>query len=194
MPKSTEPYGETRRDAKKLWVRARDSLIDFVVGHFTGSLIVAAGSSLAAWALGIITLPAVAWVFGGAVILALLVPAFYATRVIKRQDAELRYAWIANKRLQQKQLEHEIATDNVILELMGERHTRRLPFRSVPSELPIRPGPSQAPLRRCRDARRCCGGCEGGPSHGRPATPPGAAEATRGRNRRVAGAGARTDP
>jgi hypothetical protein len=81
--------------------------------------------------LAILALPAFAVV---ACIALLALYSINATRLLKRKDAELRWAWIANKRLHQRLLDHQIATDNVILELMGERTVSR-PFRFVPQEL-----------------------------------------------------------
>jgi hypothetical protein len=65
----------------------------------------------------------------------LSVHAIYATRLLKRKDAELRHAWIGNYRIRQRHLEHQIATDNAIMALMGERTQPHRPFQTVPREL-----------------------------------------------------------
>jgi hypothetical protein len=129
------PYDDALQDARRLWTRARFRAIDFAKTHLTVALGKTLLASAAAVAVGIYDLPAFASIFCSLVILALLVHAIYSTRRLKRQDSELRYAWIANKRILQRNLDHQIASDNVILELMGERPSHQRAFRSAPPEM-----------------------------------------------------------
>jgi hypothetical protein len=51
--------------------------------------------------------------------------AIYATKLLKAQDREARWAYIAPKRMQQDVLDAQIAMDTATLALMGERHPPR---------------------------------------------------------------------
>jgi hypothetical protein len=108
--------------------------LDWAKKYLTAALLKVLGPAAGAVGLAIVALPAFT---GAACVVAIALLVLYsinATRLLKRKDAQLRWAWIANKRLHQRHLDHQIATDNVILELMGER-TESRPFRFVPQEL-----------------------------------------------------------
>jgi hypothetical protein len=94
--------------------------------------------------------------------------AFYTTRQLKRRDAELRWAWVAGKRVQQRALDRDIALDNAILQILGERTDTR-PFQHTPPELRSAVAWSR---RRLADAEHRAGAAEaattGEPTSGRP--------------------------
>jgi hypothetical protein len=134
MPGDMDPLQLAEDEARALYTRLRVRAIDWAKQYLTAALLKVLLPAAGAVALAIVALPAFA-VGACVVIIALL--ALYsinATRLLKRKDAELRWAWVANKRLHQRHFDHQIATDNVILELMGER-TESRPFRFVPQEL-----------------------------------------------------------
>src|SRR4051794_23494496 len=135
MPESLNPYEDAKRDALKLWTRVRHWLIDFAKTHTTLALAKTLGASALTVVVLISDLPAFAWIIGVTMIVTLVVHAVYTTRRMKAQDRELRWAWVANKRLQQRIVDHQIAADTTILELMGERPSHRRAFRSPPPEL-----------------------------------------------------------
>jgi hypothetical protein len=135
MTAEPDPLDLAKQDARAFVDRQKDRAVDFGKKFLTASLVKLTFSSAVVVGLAAKALPVVAVVGCAVVIAALLVYAIYATRMLKRKDAELRHAWIANYRLRQRHLEHQIATDNVTLTLMGERQGSVNPYRSVPPEL-----------------------------------------------------------
>jgi len=135
MPDDINPYGAAAADARKVLTSWRHGLVDFAKRHLTLALVQSVLGTVGAVLLAYIALPVAAAAVCAVVFAALCVHVVYSTRLLKRKDAELHQAWIANYRIRQRHLEHQIATDNVILELMGERPQRHKPFRSVPHEL-----------------------------------------------------------
>ena len=130
-----DPLKLAEDESRQFLRRQLDRLSDLSARYVTVALLKVLGPSIAAAVLAVIALPETAAVVVVVALTLLVVYSVNATRLLKRKDAELRHAWIANKRLQQHQMEHEIATDAVILELMGERTQRPAPFRWVPPEL-----------------------------------------------------------
>ena len=66
--------------------------------------------------------PIFAVVAVAAAFLALSVYAIYMTKIVKAQDRDERWTYVAGKRVQQDVLDAKIAMDTVTLALMGERH------------------------------------------------------------------------
>ncbi len=134
MTGDMDPLQLAEDEARALYTRLKVRILDWAKQYLTAALLKVLVPAVGAVALAIVALPAFA---AGACVLIIALLALYsinATRLLKRKDAELRWAWVANKRLHQRHLDHQIATDNVILELMGER-TESRPFRFVPQEL-----------------------------------------------------------
>ncbi len=134
MASDMDPLQLAEDEARVLYTRLKVRALDWAKRYLTAALLKVLVPAAGAVVLASLALPAFAV---GACVVVIALLALYsinATRLLKRKDAELRWAWIANKRLHQRHLDHQIATDNVILELMGER-TEGRPFRFVPQEL-----------------------------------------------------------
>jgi hypothetical protein len=134
MAGDMDPLQLAEDEARALYTRMKVRALDWAKQYLTAALLKVLVPAAGAVALALVALPAFA---AGACVVMTALLALYsinATRLLKRKDAELRWAWVANKRLHQRHLDHQIATDNVILELMGER-TEGRPFRFVPQEL-----------------------------------------------------------
>lgn len=134
MADDLDPLQLGEDEARAFYTRTKIRVAEWAKRYLTVALVKVLLPSAAAVVLAIVALPMFAVVACVAVIALLALYSINATRLLKRKDAELRWAWIANKRLHQRHLDHQIATDNVILELMGER-TESRPFRFVPPEL-----------------------------------------------------------
>lgn len=78
--------------------------------------------------------PALAFAAVGLALAALSIHAIYATKLLKAQDREARWAYVHGKRVQQRELEANIAMDTATLTLMGERDSPGL-LRSASPEL-----------------------------------------------------------
>lgn len=134
MADDMDPLQLAKDEARALYTRLKVRALDWAKRYLTAALLKVLVSAAGVVVLATLALPAFA---AGACVVVIALLALYsinATRLLKRKDAELRWAWVANKRLHQRHLDHQIATDNVILELMGER-TESRPFRFVPQEL-----------------------------------------------------------
>jgi len=134
MAGDMDPLQLAEDEARALYTRLKMRALDWTKRYLTAALLKVLVPAASAVALAIWALPV--FVAGACVVVIALLGLYSinATRLLKRKDAELRWAWVANKRLHQRHLDHQIATDNVILELMGER-TESRPFRFVPQEL-----------------------------------------------------------
>jgi len=135
MQDNLDPLALAQDEGRALAARLKNWAVDFCKRYLTLALVKVLGSAAAATVLAFVSLPLTAAGICAAVIALLVLYAINATRLLKRKDAELRYAWIGNYRLRQRHLEHQIATDNAIMALMGERSQRHRPFQSVPPEL-----------------------------------------------------------
>lgn len=95
--------------------------VDWGTKFATAQLVKLVGGSAFAVAVAAWALPVAAAISVSVAVSLLIIYAIYSTRAMKRLHSDYRRAWIVNKRLQQKVLEQEIVTDNVILELLGHR-------------------------------------------------------------------------
>jgi hypothetical protein len=134
MDNDLDPLQLAEEEARAFYARMKIRVIEWAKRYLTVALVKVLLPSAIAVVLAVVALPTLAAVVCVAAIALLALYSINATRLLKRKDAELRWAWVANKRLHQRHLDHQIATDNVILELMGER-TESRPFRFVPQEL-----------------------------------------------------------
>jgi len=137
MPSNIDPLAAAEAEARGLYQRIKARIVDWGWKYVTLSLAKVVLPGLGAIALAIVALPAFAAAACCVVIALLVTYAVYSTRLLKRVDAELRWAWIASKRLEQRNLDQQIATDRAILEIMGERGDHRdwKPYRAVPQDL-----------------------------------------------------------
>lgn len=108
---------------------------DFGFRYVTLGLIKVLGPTVVAAVLAVVSFPAAAAVACVLAFALLAAHAVYATRLLKRQDSQLRWAWVANYRLRQRALALQIATDNATLALLGERSQPSGPYQRTPQEL-----------------------------------------------------------
>lgn len=116
------PLELAEKDAKKRLKRAWHTVQDFFKTFTTATLLKMLTGSVVSIALAIINFTAFAAIAVAVVIGVLSVALIYSTKIIKDQDRENRWAYVAGKRVQQDNLDAQIAMDTVTLALMGERH------------------------------------------------------------------------
>jgi len=116
------PFNSAKQDAENALTRAWHKIVDLRKTYVTAVLLYAVGGSSVAVAAAVLSLPLFAYVAVTVMIVALLVHAIYTTKIMKAQDAENRWAYVAGKRVEQRNVEAKIAMDTVTLALMGERH------------------------------------------------------------------------
>jgi hypothetical protein len=116
-----DPYQLAEKDARRLITRIRDRAVDFGKTYLSAALVKTLGVTIAAAIAAALSFPAFAFVIVAVALLALSLYAVYATKLLKAQDRELRWAWIGGKRVQQRELEMKIALETATLALMGER-------------------------------------------------------------------------
>ncbi|HET9153149.1 MAG TPA: hypothetical protein VFN85_03430 [Solirubrobacterales bacterium] len=116
-----DPYKLAEQDARRRIIKAWHRLVDFGKTYFSAALLKTLGVTIAAAVAAALNLPVIAFALVVIAFLALSVYAVYATKLLKDQDRELRWAWISGKRVQQRELEMKIALETATLALMGER-------------------------------------------------------------------------
>jgi hypothetical protein len=116
------PYGPAKRDAERLVKRAWYRAVDFAKTYVTAALLKTLGLGAAALVAAALNFPVFAVAVVAVWFVASSVYMTYATKIFKAQDRETRWAYVAGKRVQQRELEAKIAMDTVTLALMGERH------------------------------------------------------------------------
>ena len=126
------PFDPAKQEVEKRLIRLRNRVQDFLKTFTTATLLKSLGGSGAAVALAAINFPIFAVAVVTVVIVGLSVYAIYATRIMKAQDRDNRWAYVAGKRFQQGNLEARIAVDSATLTLLGERHAPGVWHRTTP--------------------------------------------------------------
>jgi hypothetical protein len=116
-----DPYRLAEQDVRRRITKAWHRVVDFGKTYLSAALLKTLGVTIAAAVAAALNFPVVAFVLVAIAFLALSVHAVYATKLLKAQDRELRWAWIGGKRVQQRELETKIALETATLALMGER-------------------------------------------------------------------------
>lgn len=116
-----DPYKLAEQDARRRITRAWHRALDFGKTYLTAALLKTLGVAAVAGVAAALNFPAFAFVVVAIALLGLSVYAVYATKLLKAQDRELRWAWIGGKRVQQRELEAKISLETATLALMGER-------------------------------------------------------------------------
>lgn len=128
------PLGDAKQEieagVKRWWHR----VVDLVRAYFTGQLLGLLGLGSVAAVAAFLRLPLVAAALCAVAIVLLAIYAIYATKELKKQDREVRWAYVDGKRVRQHELSAQIAMDTVTLALLGERHAPGQ-FRSASPEL-----------------------------------------------------------
>jgi hypothetical protein len=115
------PFEPAEQDARRLIGRAWNRIKDLRRTYTTAMAIKMFGLAVAAGIVAVLNLPVFAVVLVVAVLIAQSVYGIYATKLLKDQDRELRWAWIAGKRVQQREMEARISVDSATVALLGER-------------------------------------------------------------------------
>jgi hypothetical protein len=116
-----DPYQLAEQDARRLITRIWHRAVDFGKTYLSAALVKTLGVTIVAAIAAALSFPAFAFVIVAIALLALSLYAVYATKLLKAQDRELRWAWIGGKRVKQRELETKIALETATLALMGER-------------------------------------------------------------------------
>jgi hypothetical protein len=129
-----DPLDAAKQDVEKRLSRLRNMAADFFKTFTTATLLKTLGGSALAIVVAALNFPVFAVVVVAVVIAALSVYAIYATKIMKEQDRENRWTYVAGKRIEQRNLDAKIAMDTATLALMGEGHTAAA-MRGASSEL-----------------------------------------------------------
>jgi len=116
-----DPYRLAEQDAQRLLKRAWHRTVDFGKTYLSAALLKTLGVTIVAAVAAALNFPAFAFGIVAIALLALSLYAVYATKLLKAQDREIRWAYIGGKRVQQRELETKIALETATLALMGER-------------------------------------------------------------------------
>jgi hypothetical protein len=116
-----DPYKLAEQNARRHITRAWHRVVDFGKTYLTAALLKTLGLAVVAGVAAALNFPAFAFVIVAIALLGLSVYSVYATKLLKAQDRELRWAWIGGKRVQQRELEANISLETATLALMGER-------------------------------------------------------------------------
>ncbi len=116
-----DPYKLAEHDARRHITRAWHRAVDFGKTYLTAALLKTFGLAVVAGLAAALNFPVFAFAIVVVALLAQSVYAVYATKLLKAQDRELRWAWIGGKRVQQRELEAKISLETATLALMGER-------------------------------------------------------------------------
>lgn len=116
-----DPYSLAEQDARRLITRAWHRAVDFGKTYLSVALLKTLGVTIVAAVAAALNFPAFAFAIIAITFLAQSLYAIYATKLLKAQDRELRWAWIDGKRVQQRELEAKISLETATLALMGER-------------------------------------------------------------------------
>jgi hypothetical protein len=117
------PFDDAKQEVQNRVTRVRNRVEDFLKTFTTAALLKTLGGSVLAIVAAALNFPVFAVVAVAVAIVALSVYAIYATKIMKDQDRENRWAYVSGKRVQQQNLEARIAMDTAALALMeGERH------------------------------------------------------------------------
>ncbi len=116
------PYSSARQDAERRLKRVWNRVVDFRKTYTTATLLWTLGGTGVAVVSAVLNFPMFAYAAVAVVFVALSVYAVYMTKIVKSQDGEARWTYVAGKRVQQHELEAKIAMETVTLALMGERH------------------------------------------------------------------------
>lgn len=128
------PYAPAKRDAERLIKRAGHRVVDFAKTYVTVALVKQLGVGALALVAAALNFPVFAFAIVAVSLVSFTVYAIYATRLLKAQDREERWTYVAGKRVQQDVLDAKIAMDTATLALMGERHAPGL-MRGASMEL-----------------------------------------------------------
>jgi hypothetical protein len=129
-----DPYALAEKEARRFVTRAWHRGVDFGKTYTTAALLKTLGLAVVAAIAAALNFPVVAIVVVLAALLAQTVYAIYTTKLLKAQDGELRWAYVAGKRVQQRELEARIALETATLALMG-KHEMGGRLRSASPEL-----------------------------------------------------------
>jgi hypothetical protein len=129
-----DPFSHARRDAEGYLTRAWHRVADFGKVHVTAALLKTLGLTGVAGVAAALVFPIFAFVVVAAAFVALSVYAVYMTKIVKAQDRDERWTYVAGKRVQQDALDAKIAMDSATLALMGERHAPGM-MRGASAEL-----------------------------------------------------------
>ncbi|HEU4737587.1 MAG TPA: hypothetical protein VFS54_00755 [Solirubrobacterales bacterium] len=116
-----DPYRLAEQDARRLITRAWHRAVDFGKTYLSAALLKTLALTIVAAVAAALNFPAFAFAIIALAFLAQSLHAIYATKLLKSQDRELRWAWIDGKRVQQRELEAKISLETATLALMGER-------------------------------------------------------------------------
>jgi hypothetical protein len=116
------PFPQAQRDVESRLKRGWYRVIDFGKVHVTAALLKTLGLTGFAGVAAAFVFPALAFVTVAAALIALSIYAIYMTKIVKAQDRDERWTYVARKRVQQDVIDAKIALDTATLALMGERH------------------------------------------------------------------------
>jgi hypothetical protein len=115
------PFKPAELDARRFVQRTWNRIKDLRRTYTTAMAIKMFGLTVAAGIVAILNFPVFAVVLVVGVLIAQFVYGVYATKLLKDQDRELRWTWIAGKRVEQREMDARISIESATLALLGER-------------------------------------------------------------------------
>lgn len=135
MTQDLEPQDAFREDVMRSVRTWRERVADRARGWISRWLAGVALTSAAGVVLAVVSLPLIAAVVCGVATTASLCTAVWARRLLYRERAARRWAWVAGKRAQQDVLTREQIVDTAVLVIVGEPEDRALAVGTRPVEL-----------------------------------------------------------
>lgn len=116
------PFDPAKQDVRNIVTRAHNKAQDLAKTYITAALTKTLGTYAIGIGAAVYMLPVAAWITIVVALVVAAVWAIYATKIMKAQDREHRWGYVGAKRVQQRNVEAEIAMHTATLALMGERH------------------------------------------------------------------------
>jgi hypothetical protein len=113
------PFKPAEEDARRLLEGVWNRVVDFRKTYVTALALKMLGVTALAVAVAILNFPFFAVALVACVLVAQAIYNFYATKLLKDKDRELRWAWIAGKRVEQRSLEARISDLSATLAILG---------------------------------------------------------------------------
>jgi hypothetical protein len=115
------PFKPAGQDARRFLQRVWNRVVDLRRTYTTAMALKLLGLTAVAGIVAVVNFPAFAVAIVAFAFVAQSVYLIYATKLLKDQDRELRWAWIAGKRVQQHELEAKMVVASATLALLGVR-------------------------------------------------------------------------
>lgn len=119
-----EPFDSFKQDAGKVVRSFKQRMFDRLRDWLTTHLVALVISAIAAGTVASVVLPVIAAVACGVVVIAAVIFAIWANRLMQNERRNRRWAYVQGKRMQQRELRALAAVDAATLAISGDRQVR----------------------------------------------------------------------